>query len=75
MYSSVEFLPKGSHKNVFLTTSGEKFHSRESLKPKVPQSVTERLIRFKLTEIDPKMDAKCKSNIKESTVTRDHGKK
>lgn len=68
-------LPKGSHENVLLTTSREKFHSRGSLKPKVSRSVTDRLIRFKLSEIDPKMDAKFKANIKESTVTKDHGKK
>lgn len=69
----MEFLPEGSHANFLFTTSRDKFHSRGSLKPKDPQSVSDTLIRFKLTKytvIDPTVDAKLEFNIKDSQVTK-----
>lgn len=71
MCSSIEFQPEGSHANFSFTTSRDKFYS--PLKTKTPQSVSDILIRFKLTkstEIDPKMDAKLGFHIKESHVTK-----
>ena len=72
MYSSREFLPEGSHAKFSFTTSRDKFHSRGSLKLKAPQSVSDTLIRFKLTKstkIDLTVNARLEFNIKDSQVT------